>query len=214
MKNTQPVTWEAIEALLHRVQKPGRYVGGEVNAVHKPWEATDVHVCLAFPDVYDLGMSNFALAIFYELLNAHPDILAERTYLPAPDMIAQMREARMPLYALESYRPIAAFDILAISTAYEQLYTNVLELLDLAGIPLRAADRDVTHPLIVGGGHGTFNPEPVADFFDVFVIGEGEEVLLDLVQTWRLHRHLPREAQLRALLDVPGLYVPRFYRPE
>jgi len=226
LTTTQPIAWEAIEALLHRVQKPGRYVGGEVNAavsavarngnvaIHKSWETTDIHICLAFPDVYDLGMSNFALAILYDLLNAQSGVLAERTYLPAPDMIAQMRGAGMPLYALESYRPVGAFDILAISTAYEQLYTNVLELLDLAGIPLRATDRDATHPLIVGGGHGTFNPEPVADFFGVFVIGEAEAVLLELVQTWRLHRHLPREAQLRALLDVPGLYIPRFYRQD
>ena len=208
-----PIAWEDIEALLHRVQKPGRYVGGEVNAIHKPWETTNTRVCLAFPDIYDLGMSNFALAIFYELLNARPDVLAERTYLPAPDMIAQMCQARLPLYALESYRSVAAFDILAISTAYEQLYTNSLELLDLSGIPLRAADRDATHPLIVGGGHGTFNPEPVADFFDVFVIGEAEAVLLELIDTWQAHRHLPREGQLRALLDVPGLYIPRFYQP-
>ena len=212
MTNTHsPITWEAIEVLLHRVQKPGRYVGGEVNAIRKSWGTTDIHICLAFPDVYDLGMSNFALAIFYELLNARPDVLAERAYLPAPDMIAQMRNAAIPLYTLESYRPVAAFDILAISTAYEQLYTNSLELLDLSGIPLRAADRDATHPLIVGGGHGTFNPEPVADFFDVFVIGEAEAVLPELIDTWRAHRHLPREAQLRALLDVPGLYVPCFY---
>ncbi|MEJ5312143.1 MAG: TIGR03960 family B12-binding radical SAM protein [Anaerolineae bacterium] len=212
MTTIQPIPWEAIEALLHRVQKPGRYVGGEYNAIHKPWETTALHMCLAFPDIYDLGMSNFALAIFYELLNARPEVLAERAYLPAPDMIAQMRQASLPLYTLESYRPVAAFDILAISTAYEQLYTNILELLDLAGIPLRAADRDATHPLIIGGGHGTFNPEPVADFFDVFVIGEAEAVLLELIDTWQAHRHLPREDQLRALLDVPGLYIPRFYQ--
>ncbi len=219
MTSTQPIPWEAIEALLHRVQKPGRYVGGEYNAVassvaiHKPWDATDTHICLAFPDIYDLGMSNFALAILYDLLNAQPDVLAERAYLPAPDMIAQMREAGMPLYALESYRPVAAFDIVAFSTAYEQLFTNSLEFLNLAGIPLHAADRDATHPLIIGGGHGTFNPEPVADFFDVFVIGEAEEVIVELVSAWRTARHLPREAQLRALLDVPGLYIPRFYQP-
>ncbi len=213
MTNTRsPISWEAIEALLHRVQKPGRYVGGEVNAIRKSWETTGAHICLAFPDIYDLGMSNFALAIFYELLNARPDVLAERTYLPAPDMIAQMRQAAMPLYTLESYRPVSTFDILAISTAYEQLYTNSLELLDLAGIPVRAADRDATHPLIVGGGHGTFNPEPIADFFDVFVIGEAEEVFPELINMWQAHRHLPREGQLRALLDAPGLYIPRFYQ--
>jgi len=209
----QPIAWETIEALLHRVQKPGRYVGGEYNAVHKPWDATDTHICLAFPDIYDLGMSNFALAILYDRLNAQPTFLAERAYLPAPDMIAQMRRAGMPLYALESYRPVAAFDLLAISTAYEQLYTNILEFLDLAGLPLRAADRDATHPLIVGGGHGTFNPEPVAAFFDVFVIGEAEDVIVELVNTWRAVRQLPRERQLHALLNVPGLYIPRFYQP-
>ncbi|HOU13783.1 MAG TPA: TIGR03960 family B12-binding radical SAM protein [Anaerolineae bacterium] len=213
MTSTTPIPWEAIEALLHRVQKPGRYVGGEYNAVHKTWDATDTHICLAFPDIYDLGMSNFALAILYDLLNAQPNVVAERAYLPAPDMIAQMRDAGMSLYTLESYRPVAAFDILALSTAYEQLFTNSLEFLDLAGIPLRAADRDATHPLVIGGGHGTFNPEPVADFFDVFVIGEAEDVILELINRWRTVRHLPREKQLRALLDVPGLYIPRFYQP-
>ncbi len=213
MTNSQPIPWETIEALLHRVQKPGRYVGGEYNAVHKPWDTTAIHMCLAFPDIYDLGMSNFALTILYDLLNNRPDILAERAYLPAPDMIARLREAGLPLYTLESFRPVVAFDILALSTAYEQLFTNVLEFLDLAGIPLRAADRNAAHPLVIGGGHGAFNPEPIADFFDVFVIGEAEEVILELVDTWQTVRHLPREAQLRALLQVPGLYIPRFYQP-
>ncbi|MBN2005907.1 MAG: TIGR03960 family B12-binding radical SAM protein [Anaerolineae bacterium] len=209
-----PLTWERIEALLHRVQKPGRYVGGEYNAIHKSWDAAGLHVCLGFPDLYDLGMSNFALAIFYDLLNARPDILAERTYLPAPDMITAMRDAGLPLYSLESYRPVSAFDVLALSTAYEQLYTNILELLDLAGLPLRGADRDARHPLVIGGGHGTFNPEPVSDFFDVFVIGEGEAVFLELLDVVRETRTLPRAAQLRALLPVSGLYIPRFYRPQ
>ncbi|MGC9399962.1 MAG: TIGR03960 family B12-binding radical SAM protein [Anaerolineae bacterium] len=208
----QPIPWEHIEALLHRVRRPGRYVGGEVNAVHKPWEATDVHVCLAFPDIYDLGMSNFALAILYDVLNRRPDVLAERTYLPAPDMIAEMRAADLPLYTLESYRPVAAFDLLGISTAYEQLYTNALVLLDLAGLPIRAADRDARHPLVIGGGHGTFNPEPITDFFDAFVIGEGEEIIVEIVEVLRQIRDLPREAQLRRLASLDGLYVPRFYQ--
>jgi len=211
--DTAPFTWEQIEALLHRVQKPGRYVGGEYNAIHKPWNAADLRVCLCFPDLYELGMSNFALAIFYDLLNARPDILAERAYLPAPDMIDAMRAANLPLYSLESYRPVAAFDVLAISTAYEQLYTNILESLDLAGLPLRSADRDARHPLVIGGGHGTFNPEPVSDFFDVFVIGEAEDVLLELLEVVRETRTLPREAQLQALLPIKGLYIPRFYHP-
>ncbi len=207
-----PIPWESLEALLHRVQKPGRYVGGEYNAVHKPWDAVEVHVCLAFPDIYDLGMSNFALAILYDLLNQQPHVLAERAYLPAPDMLAAMREAGLPLYTLESYRPVAAFDLLGISAAYEQLYTNALELMDLAGLPIYSRDRDTRHPLVIGGGHGTFNPAPIADFFDAFVIGEGEEIILEIVEVLRRTRHQSREAQLRALLAVPGLYVPRFYR--
>jgi len=219
MQTTEPIQWEQIEVLLHRVQRPGRYVGGEYNAIHKSWDDTDTHVCLAFPDLYDLGMSNFALLIFYELLNQQPDVLAERTYLPAPDMTAALRSANLPLYSLESYRPVSAFDILAISTAYEHLYTNTLELLDLAGLPIHSAERDARHPLIIGGGHGTFNPEPITDFFDAFVIGEGEDILLEIVETLRSdfpaeegdHISL-REAQLRALLQIPGLYVPRFYR--
>jgi len=209
-----PLSWESLEALLHRVQKPGRYVGGEFNAIHKPWDEVHTRVCLAFPDLYDLGMSNFALQILYDLLNRREDTLAERTYLPAPDMIAALRQAGLPLYTLESYRPVAAFDILAISTAYEQLFTNTLELLDLAGIPLHAAERDERHPLVIGGGHGAFNPEPISDFFDVFVIGEAEEVILELLEAYQAARALPREAQLRALLRIEGLYVPRFYRPE
>jgi len=210
--NTAPISWEAIEACLHRVKKPGRYVGGEYNAVHKPWDETALHVCLAFPDIYELGMSNFALEILYDVLNRQPSILAERAYLPAPDMNAQLRAAGLPLYTLESYRPVAAFDILAISTAYEQLFTNALELMDLANIPIRTADRSESHPLIIGGGHGTFNPEPITDFFDAFVVGEAETIILEVSQVIQENRALPREAQLRALLKIPGLYVPSFYK--
>lgn len=213
MFSNEPITWERIEALLHRVQKPGRYVGGEYNTVHKDWTDTAVHVCLAFPDLYDLGMSNFALTILYAGLNQTSDTLAERTYLPAPDMIEQLRGAGIPLYSLESYRPVAVFDILAISTAYEQLYTNALELLDLAGLPIHSAARSNAHPLVIGGGHGTFNAEPISDFFDAFIIGEAEEVLGEIVQTFKANRQAPREAQLEALLPIEGVYVPRFYRP-
>ncbi len=207
----KPIPWKNIEALLHRVQKPGRYVGGEYNAIHRPWPEADVHVCLAFPDTYELGMSNFAMTILYDILNQQPDVLAERTYLPAPDMIAEMRAADLPLYTLESYYPVAAFDLLAISTAYEQLYTNTLELLDLAQLPIHSVARDAHDPLVIGGGHGTFNAEPITDFLDAFVIGEGEEVIVDVVEMLRDTLDQPRDVQLRALLDIPGLYVPRFY---
>ncbi len=200
-----------LERILPTVQKPGRYVGGEYNAIYKDWETTPTRVCLAFPDVYDLGMSNLGLAILYDILNALPDVLAERAYLPWVDMIAALREARIPLYSLESKRPLADFDLIGFSLPYEQLYTNLLEMLDLAGLLLRADERDEHHPLIVAGGHATFNPEPVADFVDAFVVGDGEEAVVEVVRVCQETREEPREAQLRTLAHIPGVYVPRFY---
>jgi radical SAM family uncharacterized protein len=200
-----------LERILPTVQKPGRYVGGEYNNTVKDWASTPTHVCLAFPDIYDLGMSNLGLAILYDVLNALPDVLAERAYAPWVDMIAAMREARILLYSLESKRPLADFDIVGFSLPYEQLYTNLLEMLDLAGLPLRAEARDERHPLVVAGGHATFNPEPVADFVDAFVVGDGEEAVVEVVRAYQGTRGKSREAQLRALARVPGVYVPRFY---
>jgi len=205
------INLNTLERILPTVQKPGRYVGGEYNSIVKDWEATPTRVCLAFPDIYDLGMSNLGLAILYDVLNGLPDVLAERTYTPWVDMIAALRETRIPLYSLESKRPLADFDIVGFSLPSEQLYTNMLEMLDLAGLPLRASDRDERHPLIVAGGHATFNPEPVADFIDGFVIGDGEEAIVEVVRAYQATRDEPREAQLRALAQVPGVYVPRFY---
>ncbi|MDY6876887.1 MAG: TIGR03960 family B12-binding radical SAM protein [Chloroflexota bacterium] len=202
---------ERLERILPTVQKPGRYVGGEYNSVVKDWEAIPTRFCLAFPDIYDLGMSNLGLAILYDILNALPDVLAERTYMPWIDMIAAMREARIPLYSLESKRPLADFDVIGFSLPYEQLYTNLLEMLHLAALPLRAGERDERHPLIVAGGHAVFNPEPVSDFVDAFVIGDGEEVIVELVRAYQERRGEPREVQLRALACIPGVYVPRFY---
>jgi len=200
-----------LERILPTVQKPGRYVGGEYNSVAKDWETTPTRVCLAFPDIYDLGMSNLGLAILYDVLNALPDVLAERAYLPWVDMIAALRQARIPLYSLESKRPLTDFDIVGVSLPYEQLYTNLLEMLDLAGLPLRSEERDGRHPLIIAGGHATFNPEPVADFVDAFVIGDGEETIVEVVRAYREICGESREAQLRALACIPGVYVPRFY---
>ena len=202
---------DRLEHILPTVRKPGRYVGGEYNSVVKDWETTPTRVCLAFPDIYDLGMSNLGMAILYDLLNALPDVLAERTYTPWVDMIAAMRQARIPLYSLESKRPLADFDVIGFSLPYEQLYTNMLEMLDLAGLPLRAEARDERHPLVVAGGHATFNPETMADFVDAFVVGDGEEAIVELVRAYQAARGEPREAQLRALARVPGVYVPRFY---
>jgi radical SAM family uncharacterized protein len=200
-----------LERILPTVRKPGRYVGGEYNSLAKDWETTPIRICLAFPDIYDLGMSNLGLAILYDILNALPDVLAERAYLPWVDMIAAMREAGIPLYSLESKRPLAGFDVIGFSLPYEQLYTNLLEMLDLAGLPLRAEERDRQHPLIIAGGHATFNPEPVAGFVDAFVVGDGEEAIVELARVFQQVRDESRETQLRALAHVPGVYVPRLY---
>ena len=200
-----------LERILPTVRKPGRYVGGEYNSVVKDWNATSTRICLAFPDIYDLGMSNLGLAILYDVLNGLPDVLAERTYLPWVDMITAMRQAHIPLYSLESKHPLADFDILGFSLPYEQLYTNLLEMLDLAGLPLQAEERDERHPLIVAGGHAAFNPEPVASFVDAFVIGDGEEAIVEVVRAYEETREMSRKVQLRALARVPGIYVPRFY---
>ncbi|MCP3885914.1 MAG: B12-binding domain-containing radical SAM protein, partial [Propionibacteriaceae bacterium] len=197
--------------ILPTVRKPGRYTGGEYNSIVKDWQTTPTRVCLAFPDVYDLGMSNLGMAILYHVLNELPDVLAERAYLPWVDMIAAMRQAHIPLYSLENKRPLADFDVIGVSLPSEQLYTNLLEMLDLAGLPLRADERDEQHPLVVAGGHAIFNPEPVSDFVDAFVIGDGEEAIVEVVRAYQGARQTSREEQLRALARVPGVYVPRLY---
>ena len=163
-----------LESLLYRVEKPGRYVGGEYNQVVKPWGSVETHVALVFPDIYDIGQSNLGLAILYDILNRQPDILAERAYAPWIDMETQLREHNLPLFSLESKTPLSEFDILGITLPYEQIYTNVLNILDLAGVPLLSNQRSATDPLIIAGGQACYNPEPMADFIDAFAIGEGE----------------------------------------
>ncbi|GAB4156968.1 MAG: TIGR03960 family B12-binding radical SAM protein [Candidatus Promineifilaceae bacterium] len=201
----------ALERILPRVTKPGRYTGGEYNQVVKDWQTVDYKVALAFPDIYDLGMSNLGLMILYDIINKHRNLLAERVYTPWVDMEAEMRARRLPLYSLETKHAIREFDMLGISLPYEQLFTNTLNLLDLAGLPVRSLDRDATYPLVVAGGHACYNPEPMAPFIDVFVIGEGEEAILRLIGVMRAARHLDRESQLRHIAQIEGCYVPRFY---
>jgi radical SAM family uncharacterized protein len=203
-----------LERILPQVQKPGRYTGGEWNSIVKDWEATEVKVALAFPDIYDLGMSNLGLMILYDILNKEADVLAERVYAPWVDMEAAMRQAGLPLFSLETRHPLSDFDIIGFSLPYEQLYTNVLNMLDVAGIPLLAQERDERWPLVISGGSACYNPEPMADFIDAFVIGDGEEVILELVrayQEWRLEVRSGRVGLLRRLARIPGVYVPRFY---
>ncbi len=215
MVKTPQEIQDALERVLLTVQKPGRYYGGEYNQVIKDWDAVTTRVGLVFPDIYDLGLPNLGLTIFYQSLNEREDVWAERSYAPWVDMEAVMRENKIPLYSLESKHPLNQFDIVGFTLPYESLYTNALNLLDLMQIPMLAQDRDETHPLIIAGGHTTFNPEPMTPFIDAFVVGEGEDVIHEIVnahQQWKASRK-PRLALLEALAGLGGVYVPTFYEP-
>ncbi|HXQ39221.1 MAG TPA: B12-binding domain-containing radical SAM protein, partial [Anaerolineales bacterium] len=215
-----------LDRILLKVQKPGRYVGGELNSVQKDWESVQTKVAFVFPDIYDIGVSNVGLKILYDQVNQRDDALAERAYAPWTDMEALMREHGIPLYTLESKRPLACFDLIGFSLPYETLYTNTLNVLDLAGIPVRSIERDETHPIIIAGGHSTMNPEPMHAFIDAFVIGEGEEVIHDIIDTiqdfnrkrqekrsdvFLLSSFDARAELLSSLARIHGVYVPRFY---
>lgn len=204
---------DVLERILRTVSKPARYTGGEWNSIVKDWEACDVRWALAFPDTYEIGMSNLGVAILYDILNGQDGVLAERVYAPWVDMEQAMRAVGMPLFSLESRRPVAEFDLVGFSLPYEQVYTNLLNMLDLAGLPLLAAERDEGQPLVLAGGGATYNPEPVAGFVDAFVLGDGEEVVLEITTAVREAKRQgePREAWLRRLAGIPGVYVPRFY---
>lgn len=206
----------AIEPLLARVTRPARYVGGEWNSIVRDWRAAEVRVALAYPDIYDIGQSNLGLAILYDLLNRREEYLAERVYAPWVDMEAAMRETGTPLWSLETRHPVRAFDIVGFSLSYEMDYANVLNMLDLAGIPVLASERREGDPLVIAGGSGAFNPEPLADFIDVFAIGEGEELIqeiCDMVAAWKCEGGR-RADLLRRLAQVPGCYVPSLYAVE
>ncbi len=199
-----------VARVLPIVAKPGRYVGGELNQTVKPWDSVQTHVALVFPDIYDLGQSNLGIALLYDVLNQRADVAAERVFAPWVDMEAAMRDAGIPMFSLESQRAILDFEIVGVSLPYETLYTNFLNLLDLAGIPLFSAQRTVEHPLVIAGGQAVYNPEPVAPFVDAFAIGEGEEVILDIVaahQAWA-DSNQSREDLLFRLAGIPGVYVP------
>ncbi len=209
-----------LDRILLKVQKPGRYVGGELNSVIKDWDKIQTRVAFVFPDIYDIGVSNVGLKILYDQINQRDDALAERAYAPWVDMEALMREHGIPLYTLESKRPLACFDLIGFTLPYETLYTNTLNILDLAGIPVRSADRDETHPIVITGGHSATNPEPMHAFIDAFAIGEGEEVIHDIInvvqkfkgQTLNVQRStFNRNDLLLALAQIPGVYVPKFY---
>jgi radical SAM family uncharacterized protein/radical SAM-linked protein len=200
-------------SFVHLVQKPARYLGGEFGARPKDWDAVEARVCLAFPDVYDIGMSHLGFKILYKILNDDPATLAERAYAPWIDMEAQLRTRGLPLVSCESARPLCDFDVVGFSLQFELTYTNVLLMLDLGGIPLRAADRGEDAPLVIAGGPTATHPEPLAPFIDAIVIGDGEERTREIALVWvRAKRAgLPRAERLRALAGLEGVYVPGLY---
>jgi len=207
-----------LDNILHQVTKPARYTGGEWNSVVKDWDKTRIRVALSYPDLYEIGMSNMALPILYELLNSQPDVLAERVYAPWVDMEAVMRTRGIPLFSLESKHQLKDFDIIGFSLGYELTYTNVLNMLDLAQIPVLAGERDDSYPVVMAGGSCSLNPEPMADFIDFFVIGDGEEVLLELVDSFRDWKRQGKGAAkkelFRQVATIPGIYVPSLYHVE
>ena len=204
------------DEILMKIEKPARYIGGEVNSVMKDPEKVDIRFAMCFPDVYEIGMSHLGIQILYDMFNRREDVWCERVYSPWLDLDRVMREEKIPLFALESQDPVKNFDFLGITIQFEMCYTNILQILDLSGIPLHAADRTEEDPFVIGGGPCTYNPEPLADFFDIFYIGEGETVydeLLDVYKEWKKSGE-SREQFLRRAAGIEGLYVPMFYDAE
>ena len=201
------------EEILMQVEKPARYIGNEVNAVMKNAEEVEVRFAMCFPDVYEIGMSHLGIQILYDMLNSFEDVWCERVYSPWVDLDQIMREKHIPLFALESQDPITEFDFLGITIQYEMCYTNILQVLDLSGIPLLAKDRMDKDPIVIGGGPCTYNPEPITDFFDIFYIGEGETRYRELIDLYKecKKKGCSRQDFLRKAACIPGMYVPSLY---
>src|SRR5690606_30369043 len=203
-----------LEPLLPLVQKPIQYVGGELNSTVKDWDEVSVRWALMYPDAYEVGLPNQGVQILYEVLNERDWILAERTYAVWPDLERLMREHGVPQFTVDAHRPVSAFDVLGVSFATELGYTNLLTALDLAGLPLEARDRTDGHPIVIAGGHAAFNPEPIADFIDAAVLGDGEEVVLaisDLIREWKDEGSPGGRDEVLAWLAASGaVYVPKF----
>jgi radical SAM family uncharacterized protein len=214
-KRAAPSLWPQLEMLLPQVSKPIQYVGGELGAVVKDWDAATVRWALMYPDAYEVGLPNQGIQILYEILNELPDVLAERTYAVWPDLEMLMREHQVPQFTVDAHRPVGAFDLLGVSFATELGYTNLLTALDLAGIPLDARDRNEDHPIVIAGGHAAFNPEPIADFIDAAVLGDGEEAVLEItsiVRQWKFESEPGgRDELLLRFARTESVYVPRFY---
>ena len=201
------------DEILMAVDKPSRYIGHEINMVEKDPSSVDIRYAMCFPDVYEIGMSYLGIQILYDMFNRREDTYCERVYCPWPDLDKVMREERIPLFSLETQSPIRQFDFLGITIQYEMCYTNILQVIDLSGIPLLSADRTEEDPIVIGGGPCTYNPEPIADFFDIFYIGEGEEsydALFTLYKTYK-NSNMPRREFLYRAALIPGIYVPSLY---
>ena len=220
LRRDVPVTsvFDALESLLPHVQKPVQYVGGELNSVVKEWDEVQARWVLMYPDAYEVGLPNQGVAILYEVLNERSDTLCERTYSVWPDLEALMRRDGVPQFTVDAHRPVGSFDVFGLSFATELGYTNMLTAIDLAGIPLHAQDRTLEHPFVVAGGHAAFNPEPIADFIDIAVLGDGEEAaiaLTEILVRWKAEgRPGGRQEFLARLAETGGFYVPQFYGVE
>ncbi len=201
------------DEILLKIEKPARYIGNEVNSIMKDPSQVDIRFAMCFPDVYEIGMSYLGIQIIYDMLNQRSDTYCERVYSPWTDLDRIMRDENIPLFALETQDPLKNFDFLAITIQYEMCYTNILQIIDLSQIPLLAKDRTWDDPIVIGGGPCTYNPEPLADFFDIFYIGEGETVYNDLMDLYKECRKkgLSRYEFLELAADIPGLYIPAFY---
>ena len=201
------------DEILLNIEKPARYIGNEVNSVMKDKEKVDIRFAMCFPDVYEIGMSHLGIQILYHMFNERPDVWCERVYSPWPDLDQIMREKQIELFALESQDPIRSFDFLGITIQFEMCYTNILQVLDLSGIPLQASERTEEDPIVIGGGPCAYNPEPIAEFFDLFYIGEGETVYDRLLDAYKENKKAggSRRKFLEAACQIPGIYVPMFY---
>lgn len=204
------------DEILMQVEKPARYIGKEINSVVKPPESVDIRFAMCFPDVYEIGMSHLGLQILYDMFNSYDDVWCERVFSPWPDLDKIMRERNIPLFGLESQEPVRQFDFLGITLQYEMCYTNILQVLDLAQIPLSAKDRTDSDPIVIGGGPCSYNPEPIAEFFDFFYIGEGETRYREILDIYRENRKTGgnRREFLRKICSLQGVYVPQFYNVE
>jgi len=201
------------ENFLNLVSRPGRYIGREVNAVRKNWSACPVRMALCFPETYELGMSNLGIRILYDIVNSHNRCLAERVFAPDLDMETILRREGRLLATLESDRPLCEFDLIGVNLAAELSYINLITILELGGIPVLAAERKERDPIILAGGNGAFTPEPMADFIDAFFIGEAEDMILKILETLEALRGFSRADKLAGLSELPGIYIPAFYRP-